>query len=421
MGKFNRADKTLMIAACLFLIALPIKVKYSGNIFASGFLFCIEAALVGGIADWFAVTALFKKPLGIPWHTAILPRRRKNFTDATIRLAQEQFFSKKNIFRRMKSFNVVEKILLWVNTDKNKQFLAEKASAIVKQKLLETDFAPLTEKYVTALQNNTMLINSLDIDKYCTAYLQDNTWKETALQKLSALAYQKLSGDAGAGYIENILDNFEKSKMKPGMSSFWFSLGNIFDVINNKECAELIQGKLLWLIEQASDKSSSIHEDILTAANDAIDNTTNQQIWQDAAAVLKKDILSADILSKIITAYIDSLKAQLQAGSDSALENDLTNIFLSEINNCFDMMLNNPDIKAAVEFFINDIAGRSALQAQSMVGDIVRRAISNMSDAQLNDMVYSKVSTDLIWIRMNGSIVGSGIGLILFIAMTLFA
>ena len=196
---------------------------------------------------------------------------------------------------------------------------------------------------------------------------------------------------------------------------------NTFDVINNKECAELIQGKLLWLIEQASDKSSSIHEDILTAANDAIDNTTNQQIWQDAAAVLKKDILSADILSKIITAYIDSLKAQLQAGSDSALENDLTNIFLSEINNCFDMMLNNPDIKAAVEFFINDIAGRSALQAQSMVGDIVRRAISNMSDAQLNDMVYSKVSTDLIWIRMNGSIVGSGIGLILFIAMTLFA
>mgnify|MGYP006980273327 FL=1 len=80
------------------------------------------------------------------------------------------------------------------------------------------------------------------------------------------------------------------------MSSFWFSLGNIFDVINNKECAELIQGKLLWLIEQASDKSSSIHEDILTAANDAIDNTTNQQIWQDAAAVLKKDILSAVFL-----------------------------------------------------------------------------------------------------------------------------
>ncbi len=421
MGKFNRADKTLLTAACLFLIALPIKVKYPGNIFASGFLFCIEAALVGGIADWFAVTALFKKPLGIPWHTAILPRRRKNFTDATIRLAQEQFFSKKNIFRRMKSFNVVEKILLWLNTDKNKQFLAEKAAAIVKQKLLETDFAPLTEKYVTALQNNAALTDSLDINNYCTAYLQDNAWKETALQKLSELAYQKLSGDAGESYIENILDNFEKSKMKPGMSSFWFSLGNIFDVINNKECAELVQKKLLWLIDQASDKNSSIHEDILAAASDAINDMTAQKNWQDMTDALKKDILSADILGKIITAYIDSLKTQLQAGNDPALENALTNIFLAEINNCFSMMLNNPDIKAVVELFINDIAGRSALQAQSMVGDIVRRAINNMSDAQLNDMVYSKVSTDLIWIRMNGSIVGSGIGLILFIAMTLFA
>jgi uncharacterized membrane-anchored protein YjiN (DUF445 family) len=49
-----------------------------------------------------------------------------------------------------------------------------------------------------------------------------------------------------------------------------------------------------------------------------------------------------------------------------------------------------------------------------MIGAIVKEALCAMSDAQMNQLVYSKVETDLLWIRMNGSIVGALIGLILF-------
>ncbi len=61
-AKWNKADKTLFFALLIFLLALCVHLEHKENIFASGFLFCAEAALVGGIADWFAVTALFKKP-----------------------------------------------------------------------------------------------------------------------------------------------------------------------------------------------------------------------------------------------------------------------------------------------------------------------------------------------------------------------
>lgn len=65
----NNADKVLLLAFVLFLTALGIDHSCK-TIWSAWLLFVAEASLVGGIADWFAVTALFSKPLGFP---GILP------------------------------------------------------------------------------------------------------------------------------------------------------------------------------------------------------------------------------------------------------------------------------------------------------------------------------------------------------------
>jgi uncharacterized membrane-anchored protein YjiN (DUF445 family) len=67
-----------------------------------------------------------------------------------------------------------------------------------------------------------------------------------------------------------------------------------------------------------------------------------------------------------------------------------------------------------VDSFLFDLLGRSALHAQTLVGVIVTDVLSRLTDEQLNHLVYDKVEPDLLWIRMNGSIVGAGIGLLLF-------
>ena len=56
-----------MCIICLFLVVLALRTLYPQYIIFELLLFCSEASLVGGIADWFAVTALFKKPLGFPF------------------------------------------------------------------------------------------------------------------------------------------------------------------------------------------------------------------------------------------------------------------------------------------------------------------------------------------------------------------
>ncbi|MDQ0202433.1 DUF445 family protein [Pectinatus haikarae] len=415
MHKFNRADKTLLAAACFFVIALLIKVRYPGVI-AKGFLFCVEAALVGGIADWFAVSALFKKPLGIPWHTAILTKRRQAFTEATIRLVQKQFFAKKIIFQRIKMLNAPEKIIQWLDSAEQKKIFAEKTAFVIFQKAAQLDIGITADKLALFLDSNMGVV--LSIDKYCNKWLEGNEWKKLFIKNLASFAEEKFSDDAGLVYIEKALEQFENEKLKSGTSSFWLSLGGILDVINNEECAKLIQKKLLVLSEQLSDEQSRVYKDIMSVVDKSVKEMITEKAWKETIAVFQKKILDAGMTEKLVLAYMNDIKGQLSDPSrNTELKKSVTMLAAEEIEKCFAVIHNNKNMRELIDSLINDMLNRSALQAQSMVGDIVRRALNNMSDEQLNDIVHSKINVDLIWIRMNGSIVGGGIGFLLFVFM----
>ncbi|WP_196594454.1 DUF445 domain-containing protein [Pectinatus sottacetonis] len=417
MEKLNRADKTLIIAACLFVMALALKVKYADNIFCQGFLFCIEAALVGGIADWFAVTALFKKPLGIPWHTAILPRRKEAFAEATVRLVQRQFFSRKNIFLRLKSFNIIDKIITCLDNDKLKKTMAGQLIKILQKRLYELDLTGLSEQYASIWEKNAGTEVSAVLRKSLTDCLRNEEYQQRFLGKIMQAARDKLKDKDTVKYIKNILQQLQQEKMSSGMSSFLLSLGNMFDVINNEECAQLIQQKILSLIEQISDSTSDINKDIRHIINNTVGNLLQQDIWEKNVTQLEKEILSREILTKLIFDWGTELKQECLAGKDNQLKDSIENFIVEQFDRCLYIMRNNSTIKNIVNKFISDIAGRSALQAQSMVGDIIRSTLKGMNDTQLNNMVYTKIETDLVWIRMNGSIVGSSIGLVIFLFM----
>ena len=111
---WNTADKTLLCSAFAFLITLGFYILYPQSIIAEGALFVAEAALVGGVADWFAVTALFKKPLGFPFHTAILPNRRQDFIDASVNMVQNEFFSRKSIFKKLSKLHLLPNLLEYI-------------------------------------------------------------------------------------------------------------------------------------------------------------------------------------------------------------------------------------------------------------------------------------------------------------------
>src|SRR4051794_40901047 len=98
------ATGLLVVMAAVFAVSRALEPQQPWLGYVKAFA---EAALVGGLADWFAVTALFRHPLGLPIpHTAIIPRNKDRIGEALARFLQENFLIPSVVARRMRNIDV---------------------------------------------------------------------------------------------------------------------------------------------------------------------------------------------------------------------------------------------------------------------------------------------------------------------------
>src|SRR3954463_2199522 len=98
------ATGLLVVMAAVFFAARAFEHTYPALSYVKAFA---EAAMVGGLADWFAVTALFRHPLGLPIpHTAIIPRNKDRIGEALANFLRENFLTPSVVARRMRSVDV---------------------------------------------------------------------------------------------------------------------------------------------------------------------------------------------------------------------------------------------------------------------------------------------------------------------------
>ena len=125
----RRATGLLVVAAALFVATfwLPDDQGWVGYVQAT-----LEASLVGGLADWFAVTALFRHPLGIPIpHTAIVPARKDQFGETLGDFVQHSFLTPEIIVERVRGAKVVERLADWLSSPDHAARISAHAADVV--------------------------------------------------------------------------------------------------------------------------------------------------------------------------------------------------------------------------------------------------------------------------------------------------
>ena len=91
-----------------------------------------EAAMVGGVADWFAVTALFRHPLGLPIpHTALIVERKDQFAATLGQFVQENFLNAEVLTERIRTAGIVPRLAAWLADEDNAAGLAGHAANLV--------------------------------------------------------------------------------------------------------------------------------------------------------------------------------------------------------------------------------------------------------------------------------------------------
>ena len=111
--KRSRSNWVLAGAGGFFLFMVWLGRMMPGNIWVEMWRAVAEAALIGGIADWFAVTALFERPLGIPYHTALIPRNRNKIAQAISQWVEDDLLGISVIRRHLQNMALVSYVIRW--------------------------------------------------------------------------------------------------------------------------------------------------------------------------------------------------------------------------------------------------------------------------------------------------------------------
>ena len=397
---WNKADKTLLAAAVMFVFSLCMNIQYPGNVLAKGFMFCMEAALVGGIADWFAVTALFEKPLGFPYHTAILPRRRQQFMDATGEMLKKEFFSQKKLLSKAKGMDfgaiIAAKLAEEAVQDKLAEMIFDRTDSFFKSKadVLAGEIYEKIQKYPA-----DSLIEELGRS------LEDSPRAQAALREAACRLYSMAESNEFKSYVIAELEAFKEKKLSGRVAMMMAGMAQSMNILNIPEAAGLVQRHILQLLEELMVAGSDRQRIVLAAFADSLKIfKENLEIKQELEA-LKKNLLS----ERTIRMCIASLSIQ-----ENRVDEDTRLLIRQAIAHWAALLSESEPLKLEVSRLCYDVAARGLLQAQDMLGNIVQEVLATMTDKQVNSLVYDKVETDLLWIRMNGSIVGASIGLCIF-------
>lgn len=421
---WNIADKVLLGIALLFLCMLLLHRFFPGNIFFQAILFITEAALVGGIADWFAVTALFRKPLGFPYHTAILPKRRREFSAATVYFIEKEIFSRRRLFAIMKSYDWKSWFIRELKETAVQKELREGIHSFVCDMATDFDCQRGAERVTKKFQEALRQIPLEDILSYMQQWLHLNHNDQRLLRGASTYLYEKMAHPDVKAKIQTILQDMQQRKIE--QAGVWgavlSSVSEAMDIVNVKEMALLIQQEILKVLKEFGERNSILQSHLLQLFYQQLELCKKDPSLQDSYKILRDQLAIRLPLADVTEAGLKQIQGALVGNPSPASEEFhqmVITLIEDELARCMKLLEENAEMTQKLDEVVYDIVARSALQAKVMSGLIARGIMERMTDEQLNHIVYSKIESDMLWIRMNGSIMGTLIGGILFCLMLL--
>lgn len=351
-----------------------------------------EAALVGGLADWFAVTALFRHPMGLPIpHTAIIPQSKDRIGEALAAFLKENFLTPMNVARRLDGFNAAHTLAGVLERPASGGRVRRGVSRLVAQ-LSDT---PAAHAIVQRVQDGAMVrLRDMEVSpllgRTLAAMIADGRHRPV-VDELITWASQAI--DSQEGLIRAMVEE---------RTTWLLRLVNVDERIAN----ELVNGLRGLLADLATDPDHPLRERADRALENLAFDLQHMQETRDKVERAKRELLANPAVSD----WLEGLWSRLKEGLLTMAQGE----GLSEIGEAMSRSLReDPALSAAV----NQLARRAVVGTVADHGDAIVALVSDTVkgwDAQtITDKLEGAVLRDLQYIRLNGTLIGGSIGIVL--------
>jgi uncharacterized membrane-anchored protein YjiN (DUF445 family) len=381
----------LGVAVLLFIIAVYFKIPLL-QAFS-------EAAMVGGIADWFAVVALFRHPMGIPiWHTAIIPTKKNEIGENLGNFVSEEFLNREKLEIKLDEFNFAVKASDWLSQEENADKIASSIALNIIPGILKTIKDEDIKRFIQVqFKEKLEAINFGDWVALALEPLQKGNVKDELLTNILEVMSSELS------------NNKDLIRRKVKQSTPFLSFG-----LADKSISEGIFNGLQEFLDEAKNPESEIRFKIDEYIYDFLDKVKNSEEMRIKINNMilgftgKKEV--QDYINGIWSEIKLSITNDLEKGDASSIKNniaDLIQLFGNGIQE-------DPVMIDKINNFIKYDLLSVLLNNKKVIGDLISSTVKSWDGKEVSEKLELEIGKDLQYIRINGTLVGGLIGLIIY-------
>ena len=386
-----------------FLATIPSDGSVWFDLLHGGF----EAGLVGGLADWFAVTALFRHPLGIPIpHTALLPNNRKRMTSALVSVLINDWLSKESIQEKVKDMPFTEKLIIIMKkrlqTGPFKKGLIQLIKKMIRSIEVEK-MTPLIKEQIISTLSNVEMRKLLQL---ISSQLLNEKLDQKALDHILNKADTWLSQEQTSQKLGKVSMNVINNIQADGMLQF--ALKSIQSLLSEEKLGNIVQNLLLNVIHSLQHEGEPNRAALVLYIQKEIQGMSDNKQLLEGAEKWKQQLLLQWEPDQTITKSLQKLQ---QKTVDFVDDKDFFDSYLTPLmNHLIDMIQEN---SKNIDHWIQKQITVLVENNHSKIGNLVQENLDKLDTETLIDMMENKIGKDLQWIRVNGAVCGFIIGIFL--------
>jgi uncharacterized membrane-anchored protein YjiN (DUF445 family) len=386
------------VAVSLLLLAAAV---YVATLDRDGFLGFVnagaEASMVGAIADWFAVTALFKHPLGLPIpHTALIPKRKDDLGRGLEEFVGENFLQEDIIRERLAAATPSARLGTWLADTANARRVVDEVAEVAAIAL-----SKVRDDHIASLVNDALVPRFRE---------------EPISPLLGGLLSEALQDDLHHGLVDLALeelhgwlqDNPDTVQEVLGERAPWWAPPRLNERVTARIHLEMVR----WVGDIRSDPRHharlALDSMLLQLAADLLDNPSTQQRTER----LKDRLLEHPaVLSSGISLW-NALRRALMASLDDPT-GAVRQRLLTEIQAFATRLGSDDELRARLDGMASDVAVFAVDRYGSELTAVITHTIERWDGKEAARRIELHVGRDLQFIRINGTIVGGLVGVLI--------
>ena len=390
----------LVAMAVVFVIAFALQDEYPWLQYVRA---AAEGGMVGALADWFAVTALFKYPMGIKIpHTAIIPRRKDQIGASLGEFVETNFLSEQVVQEKLASVNIARRAGEWLATPAGANRVAKEGAALIRGA-----FKVLNDDDVQAV-----------IEGMVRKHLLAPPWGPPVGRMAERIFHDghhhklvDLLVDRAADWVD---DNHETvTRLVSDRSPTWVPQF-VDGLVGDKVYVEIL--KFVRAVQ--ADPNHQVRQQIDKYLNDLAQDLQHDPAMIARAEDIKAQVLGDPEVRELASRTWGTVKNALLGAVDDP-DSDLTIKFKAAVRDFGSRLVNDPELDGKVNAWIGDAAGYLVRTYRSDIAGVITDTVARWDAEETSQKIELQVGKDLQFIRINGTVVGSLAGLAIFTAAQL--